>query len=504
MAASDRQHPRDNRGGGMLPEDPGAWRAEANDAEKPRPSSSDLSARLSRLAATTQEHAPVQATPTGAFAPREQGRSRQRPRQTGSSRMISDDSISALRQGAAPQGQPYYRHQELPKNPSVTRWDAPQTPLPGPAAPGVRGAGGRHSAPGTPARQEGASRSPRRQRNARGEGLGLEEARIAARKRHRRRVRTVLLVIVAVLAVLAGGAGLWFHRTSAQASQSLDQSLALIEQSDVSILALDQVVNREVTADNVTELPNVISSTYATQDTLDQALEYAQVAQQTFWLPNDQRKQVSDDAVKDINARKAMLENARQILQADYDAYQVSTYLSSAWGLILQADSDARASASTASAATTDNMETELATAIDQANSAKSSLSTASSYLSQASEIMPTVDFASIMAYVTAKQNALDLSIAADNAMLTGSEDDQAAALSAFQEADAQAVQAAQSIPTDLSTIITSAYSATVQPLMSDYEEARSAVAGADVSIRTYLGVADQAASAASGAATRL
>lgn len=449
-------------------------------------SESDLSARLDRLQATgSLKRAPQSATRASQQPQRAQSASQASPETTGS-------LVPGLQDYAGTGEQPLYRRKPLPKTDAVKRNDYldPDAPLPGPGAQTRRD---RKKAERYRRKHPSGTHDAGRARGAHGahDMLGEEAAANHARARKRSRRRAVIAIVVALLVVAGCFVGWRYLGGLRDASNQLDQALALIEQSDTNMVAVDDAVNSQVDADSVDQLPNLISSTYATEETLGQANESAVIARNAKWAEGDERSDVAQQACEDIAARKDMLAAARTIMQADYDAYKASDALSQAWTLITQADEAARASAQQASAATTDNMADELPAAIEQANAAKTSLSQANTLITQASTSMPTADFGAIISYITAKSTALDRQIDADNAMLTGTAEEREAAVQAFNEADAAAVEAAQALPNDVSTTITTAYLQLTNDAVESYSAARARVAKADVSIRDYLGVND-------------
>lgn len=312
------------------------------------------------------------------------------------------------------------------------------------------------------------------------------------RKRNRgRKIAAVIITIVVILAVAAGGVYYYLQRGEDEADESLAAALELVAQSDPAVVALDDAVNREVNAENVVEIDDVIADAEAASATLDEALTYAQAAAEGRWMEGSDGKEVAERTVAGIQARQEMIENGIVILNADKSAFNAASELQQAWLEIVDADAYSRAAAEVISQITLNNYDSVVDSAVEQASNGLTDLSEARAHLERAKEHMPEADFSTLTAFIDAKEAALNAAVEADRAMLSDNETRRNEAIETYNNADAAAVEAASAIPEDISSIITAAYTQLTAEAADAYADARVRAAEADLHVRGYLGTDD-------------
>jgi hypothetical protein len=311
----------------------------------------------------------------------------------------------------------------------------------------------------------------------------------------KRRKRWPAAIAVALVCILAAGIAAWVILSQviigqgdarSNAHKSINDAIALIQQSDLEMTALDQQINTEVTSDNLPDIQLLINRIPDTKNTLQSALNETDSA-----LPNlddDADVELAKNVQTSIKERLTMLDAANTILSLDCAAMNSSNELDAAWNLILSAD-DAMRSAAALTASQTPSGGTQ---AVDLDNSALDYLGQATDHINAAASDLSGIDFSSITNYIQLKQSSAQLALDADNALAAGNMDDFASKNDAFNAADAQVTAAAQAIPSEPVSLITSAYDQQSSDALNTYQQARSAAADADASIRQYTGIGIQ------------
>jgi len=320
-----------------------------------------------------------------------------------------------------------------------------------------------------------------------------EDAELEEPQRRRRRWPIIIAIILVV--IIVGGAVTYFVLyTQAQTRDAnrtegyglLDDAIALIQESDTVVVALDSATTTEVTQDNLSDRKVLLGRVPGTLATLNSAQEKAQAAAALFTSAEDSAlaQHVIDAAVNRID----MLTSGEVIITKDIEAMNSTLLFGQAWEIIVDSDTELRAIAELSKT----GGYYELQEAIERNNAVLTSLNSASDLLTQASDVFKDADFSTITTYLSLKIESVQLAIQADQAILDGDLDTANARNSDFAEKDAAVVDAASKIPSEPLSLIINAYDFSTADARALYDSARANAADADSYIREYVGVETQ------------
>jgi fructose-specific phosphotransferase system component IIB len=310
----------------------------------------------------------------------------------------------------------------------------------------------------------------------------------------RRHIWPVFICAIIVFIILTGGltyvnrlimADQAEMRTAIQREGSgyLDESIALIQEADIVVIALDKAIESQVREEDVPQLEALLEQVDDTQKSLDEAIAVAKKAQETF-LEED-RRELARHAQEAAEYRKQMLELSSQLTEFDIAAMKSALSLEYAWSLIVDADADMRSAVEVVNGWGANAVEESR----DYNQQALDKLTLAEEMLATTKATFPTVDIQLLSDYLSAKKASAELALASDNAFLEGDYDTANIRNEEFIAQDAEAVRLAATIPSDPLSVIVTAYEKAVGQLRDDYKVVRSNAADADAYLRAYLGV---------------
>ncbi len=319
------------------------------------------------------------------------------------------------------------------------------------------------------------------------------EADPSLAKIRRRRWPVTIAIILAV--ILIGGAVTYYvlstqaleretNRTAAYVL--LDEAIALIQESDQVVVSLDSATTTEVTGANLSEREVLLERVPTTRETLATAEEKAREAIEL--LTSSEDKEFAQHVIDASVNREDMLTSGENIISKDIEAMNSVLLFGQAWELIVNADTEFRATAELSKTGSYSG----LRQAIDRNNAILTSLQQASDLLNQAQEAFADADYSSVTDYVARKMESVQLAIAADQAILDGDIDAVNARNAEFDLKDAEVVDAASKIPPEPLSLITNAYETATAEDHALYDSARANAAEADSYIREYVGVETQ------------
>jgi hypothetical protein len=310
----------------------------------------------------------------------------------------------------------------------------------------------------------------------------------------KRRIWPVFICAVIVFIILTGG--LTYVNRLIMADQAearaaiqregsgyLDESIALIQEADIVVIALDKAIESQVREEDVPQLEALLEQVDDTQGSLDKAIGVAKKAQETF-LEED-RKELARHAQEAAEYRKQMLELSSQLTEFDIAAMKSALSLEYAWSLIVDADADMRSAVEVVNGWGANAVEESR----DYNQQAFDKLTLAEEMLAATKTTFPTVDIQLLSDYLSAKKASAELALASDNAFLEGDYDTANIRNEEFIAQDAEAVRLAATIPSDPLSVVVTAYEEAVKQLREDYKVVRSHAADADAYLRAYLGV---------------
>lgn len=310
-----------------------------------------------------------------------------------------------------------------------------------------------------------------------------------------RRRRWPVIIAIILAAIVISGAVTYFVLAS-QASEreasraavygALDEAIALIQESDQVVVALDSATVTEVTEADLAERQALLERVPDTLETLDSAEEYVNEALELIVSGDD--KDFAEQITAAITNRRDMLTSGKAIITKDIEAMNSALLFGSAWELVVAADAELR---TTTELSRTGNMYS-LQEAIERNQAVASTLEQAATLIAQAGEAFSEADFSTVETYLTLKRESVALAIEADQAVLNGDLATVNAKNTEFGLKDAEVVEAASLIPANPLTLITDAYETSTADDRALYDSARANAADADVYIREYVGVETQ------------
>jgi hypothetical protein len=268
-----------------------------------------------------------------------------------------------------------------------------------------------------------------------------------------------------------------------QGNAYLDESIALIQEADSVIVALDKATESQIAEEDIPRLEALLDKTSSVQESLDDAIDKALQAKETFL--EDEERQLAQYAQDAASYRKQMLEMSDEIVRYDIAAMRSALALEYAWTLIIDADANMRSAVETVAeggaGAVTESR--------DYNQEAVNKLDLANQALDKTVEAFSTVDVGALRAYLEAKKASAELALASDEAFLEGSYYTAYLRNEEFIEKDAEAVRLAAAIPGDLLSLVVTAYEQAIGTVHEEYVAMRSRATDVDVHLRAYLGV---------------
>jgi hypothetical protein len=266
----------------------------------------------------------------------------------------------------------------------------------------------------------------------------------------------------------------------------LDEAIALVQEGDLEVIALDEAIKTEITAEDLARRRVILEKVPTTTKTLTSALEAAQAAQPLLTSSEDQAfaRHVLDAAANRLD----MLSSGAVLLDNDIKAMNCAQLFGLAWDLLVRADEDMRSATKTAQSGNY----YDVRAAIDLNTTVLEVLNQASELLGQAQAAFEAADFSAVSSYLILKKESVELAISSDQALLDANLDAAYTHNSAFAQKDAEVVAAAARIPADPLSLIISTYDRVISADKQLFDSARANVADADVFIREYLGVETQ------------
>jgi hypothetical protein len=311
---------------------------------------------------------------------------------------------------------------------------------------------------------------------------------------HKRHIWPLFICAIIIFIVLTGGLTYATQLIKAdqvetraaiqrEGSGYLDESIALIQEADIVVIALDKAIESQVREEDIPQLEALLEQVDATYASLDKAIETAGRAQATFLEKESQ--ELAQHAQEAAEYRKQMLKLSAELTDFDVAAMKGALSLEYAWSLIVDADAGMRSAVEMVAGGGANAVWESR----DYNAQALDKLVLAGEMLAVTTTTFPTTDLRVMNDYLKAKQASAELALASDDAFLAGDYDAANAYNEEFIAMDAEAVSLAVGIPSDPLTLVVRAYEEAVRQLREDYKLVRSRAADADGYLRTYLGV---------------
>lgn len=316
------------------------------------------------------------------------------------------------------------------------------------------------------------------------------EEEIARRKTHRRYRRRGVIALSVVVGLGLIGTGGWYLYQNHQRHQSqveqLDGALDIIRHVDETVVALDGIVERPLEASSLASADDVLKNIPAARSQLNDADRIARSV--SVSLSESKDKEAANQAVSTIAARRALLDAGEDIVKQAQQTKDAMNRITTAWQSVVKGDALAR-EAATLIADTTDE---HVNTSKQKTDDALAAFSTAQSALADVAHLYPAIDLNAPTTYVNKRLEALNASMASDEALLAKNKEEAAKQNDAYNKADAAAAALAASLPNDPAQPASDAFNQAIETLSETYSTARLQAGSADAFLRDYLGTSSK------------
>jgi hypothetical protein len=312
------------------------------------------------------------------------------------------------------------------------------------------------------------------------------DAEVARRKHRRRTFRIVNSIAgIAVIAVLAFIGVSYANKHMAQQQSeaaALDGALSLIEQSDTTIVAMDQAVNSSVDDQALDDMQGILSDLPSASSDLDRAANKA--AEVGNSSSDSKEKEAASRAEEAIAARKDLITQGTALMKDDIAAKHAANDLTDAWSSLLEGDVLAKEAAYIVS----DTTDAKVRESMDNSSKALEQFTQAQSLVQGVSDSYPAADVSLLVSYIAKRVTSQQYALASDNAILVQDKATAESNNTAANAADAEAVAIAKRLPDNPARPVLDAYTAVRADPFAAYSAARTRASFADAYLRDYLG----------------
>lgn len=300
----------------------------------------------------------------------------------------------------------------------------------------------------------------------------------AYRKLSRRALVAVTLVLLIVFAS-AGYIGTHAISRRFEGARKLDEAQRLLERADTVVIALDEVVRGQLSADLAERAGAIRSDLPGATEDLKRAIDLIDQANDSV-TENEQKSSMllRDAAV----ARLDMLGPADAILEANAKAGTSLDPAKQGWALVLSAEKTADEAV-----AEYNKLTKESVTKSGQLSAqADAKLKDARSYFSEAATAFPEAGFDKYLAFIDGKIALIGISQQSNAAWLAGRVADANALIAAYNTEEQKVIVAAKALPATPANAVADAYERLVKAKTDAYFEARKAATKADAALDSY------------------
>lgn len=302
-----------------------------------------------------------------------------------------------------------------------------------------------------------------------------------ARQRHRLRLQVLSVVLVVVFVGVAAYFGVRLYGEKVDFSEAYASLVDRLSSVDDMLVDADRLIGNVFSADDSAERQRVAAAVP------ELTTELARIRAEADSLKSRSRSEEDTDAANRLieasQARSDMLAAANGAFRVSAAAAEEADIANAAWNNVLGADQLAREAAQDANKATTEAATRE---ALEKTRKARQQFADAREAL-QGVTGRCNADFATQLAYLDKKAEALDSAIATGEALLAGNRDAANEANDAYNRADEEAAKLAETLPASVEGAIEKAYSEEAADHQRKYDDARSRAISSDSHIRRYL-----------------
>ena len=304
----------------------------------------------------------------------------------------------------------------------------------------------------------------------------------------RGRTRTTLIVVATVLVVLAVAVGaFWLVYTTVaarlQAERDLAEATALVEEADLVVIAVDEVVQAEVTPLLASEAKDAQEEIPGAQEQLDGALGLIDGAYEEL---SEEDREVADALQDSAEARQEMLVEGDVLLDANSKAAAALGPAEDAVEALLAAEDRSEE----AVARFNEHTEEGVTASKELTNQAIAKLTESKGLFEEAQEAFPEADFEPFIEYIDARTALLQQSVKIDETWLAGGNENLEKAnelLEAYTVEEEKVAALAEALPVSETEPIATAYGELTEGAEERYFEARDRAIEADGRLRELL-----------------
>lgn len=309
---------------------------------------------------------------------------------------------------------------------------------------------------------------------------------IARRKRRRRLSRVVSGVVGTLLLVgVAGGVGWYFYQdiqTQDATRGQLHEAVALIAETDDTVLTLDDLLKQEVNEETVKEMERLQDGFPDAEDKLDTARQDATAVIDTLHGSKD--REAAGQAANAATARVSMFEAGSSIIDKTAEVFETAQRVEAAWNEVLAADAAAREAASLVADTTPENVQR----ASERANEAIETFNQASNEFSALRDEKAPIDAQAYVDYIAKRVESLGYALSSNAAILVQDKQTAESFNEQYNAADAEAAAMAAELPKTPTETLYDQYDNETADLFDSYNSARATASAADSFLRDYLG----------------
>ncbi|MDR2714000.1 MAG: hypothetical protein LBB42_00480 [Coriobacteriales bacterium] len=269
--------------------------------------------------------------------------------------------------------------------------------------------------------------------------------------------------------------------------QILDESIALIQESDAFLVSFNKAIEEQITEDSLSQHKALLEQVVAVQSSLALAGEKAQKAGELFDAEQD--KELAQHVFDAAKYRQSTLESGTVLVEADAAALTSLLAFDAAWSNLLEADKAMRKAVTLGESGSRPQVEEAAKTN----RKAVKKLTQAQTKLTEAQAAFPQVGYGPHFTYLVLKQEAVELALKVDKALLDNNVGDAKTYNAEFAAKNKELVKAAKKLPQDIIALINAAFEEATAEAYGHYQEMRLSAAEADEFIRAYTGAPTQA-----------
>jgi hypothetical protein len=309
----------------------------------------------------------------------------------------------------------------------------------------------------------------------------MTDQRTQAERDEVRRDRVVwtTLIVLGVLAA-AGAMALGWQVVEGRldAAKKLDRAMALLAQTDDTIVAVDEIVRANVSSETASQARAAGSRIDSTRTQLEEAASLSMAGIDRLTDDEQEQAHLVEAAAK---ARLEMLDTAPAVLSATEKAAAAAALVDQAWAKTLAADRLAKQSVADYNKL----KRADVKNASAANDGAQAGFVAARDLFSQAASAFPEADLGVFVTYVDDRIALVAISKKADAAWLSGSVSQANKLIASYNKRDTAVAEAAKQLPESPASAVAEAYKALADAPSSAYYKARQKAAEADNALRT-------------------